>query len=228
MSKLRPILFNTEMVQAILEDRKRQTRRVAKLNGCKSFDVPSDWDKEAIDHWTGGKCPFGKIGNVLWVRETWNKSDSKYYFKASPETLPEYILNNHWGVDDCIWKPSIHMPFEACRLFLEITNIRVERLHEISENDAIKEGLISLDYKGHPSYTHNKDKHPNGFGSATGCFSHLWQSVYGAESWNANPWVWVIEFKQIPKPIALLAPIGENPPIDSSTHDQSHETTEGV
>ena len=189
---MKPILFNTDMVQAILENRKTQTRRIVKLNGCKSFDVPSDWDKEAIDHWTGGKCPYGQVGDVLWVRETW-KWD---IFTGGYFALYRADYSTNFGAK---WKPSIHMPFEACRLFLEITNIRVERLQEISENDAIKEGLIFLDYKGHSSYTHNRDTYPNGFGTATGCFSHLWQSVYGAESWQSKPWVWVIEFKRISK-----------------------------
>jgi hypothetical protein len=168
---MKPILFNTDMVQAILENRKTQTRRIVKLNGCKSFDVPSDWDKEAIDHWTGGKCPYGQVGDVLWVRETW-KWD---IFTGGYFALYRADYSTNFGAK---WKPSIHMPFEACRLFLKITNIRVERLQEITCKDVLAEGMDS----GHDS-----------------SFITLWQSINGAKSWDSNPWVWVIEFKRISK-----------------------------
>jgi hypothetical protein len=213
------------MVQAILEDRKRQTRRVVKGH-VKMFDYIAATDIP---------CPFGKVGDVLWVRETFFDSDNYKY-------VPLFVARNRYlfkADDDFIgdhkWKPSIHMPFEACRLFLEIANIRVERLQDISENDSKNEGIQEFTKDG-VGFKYGLDGWH--WSSSTGkpfmcynrkiAFGELWQSINGAESWNSNPWVWVIEFKQIPKPIALLAPTHENLQADSSTHDQSHETTEGV
>lgn len=225
MSKLRPILFNTEMVQAIMEDRKRQTRRILKGKTCHFVKVQTDNLGTAIPYVRGAgsqwwaepyiQCPYGKVGDVLWVREThlWvsrdhahdllegNQDGIQWVYKTSVHEDWFQYAKEKYGYK---WKPSIHMPFEACRLFLEITNIRVERLQEISNSDAVSEGIKSVDHGVHwKNYEKNEIScfiHPKF------SFASLWQSVYGAESWDANWWVWVIEFKQIPKPITLLTP----------------------
>ena len=195
--KLRPILFSTPMVQALLEGRKTQTRRVLKMKGCKSFMPPPDWGKDAVQHWTKGYYPYGKIGDVLWVRETFNtvldretKEFLRYGFKATDTFVK------------AVWKPSIHMPFEAARIFLEITDVRVERLQDISNDDAIAEGIAEQDHellpKGWKDYMDDHIGVP--FTSPKGSFKSLWKSINGLDSWDANPWVWVIEFKRINKP----------------------------
>lgn len=190
MKNRKPILFNTEMVQAILEGRKTQTRRVVKSRheSGEYLIVRQKEDGQLLEIQSldfNGKncnknvtCPFGKVGDVLWVRETFkiSKKGERYQYLATDE--------NHSDKQQK-WKPSIHMPFEACRLFLQITNIRIERLQDIGDADAANEGCI---------YGRGASVDP---AVGNNIFINLWQSVYGAESWNANPWVWVIEFKQI-------------------------------
>lgn len=144
-----PILFSTIMVQANLEDRKRMTRRIFKAMPISALDETKkiwfdggEWIAENQD---GGcyqrpiVCPYGKPGDLLWVRETWRKSDFPehdgiFEFKASMDAP-----NADWNKG--IWKPSIHMPKAAARIWLQIEEIRVERLNEISEEDAIDEGI---------------------------------------------------------------------------------------
>ncbi|CUY57733.1 hypothetical protein LL394_001059 [Serratia marcescens] len=191
--KERPVIFNGEMVRAILDGRKTQTRRIAKADNS--------------NHLLG--CPFGQVGDRLWVRETfavlgnedgcpidWNgnliKGDEKQaarIYKASCWQEPgNYGL---WSIPDRetqyegTWRPSIHMPRWASRIMLEITAVRVERLNDISEEDAKAEGVKAGVCPGHEHMMHQV------------AFSELWQSIYGEESWRANPWVWVIEFKQV-------------------------------
>ena len=159
----------------------------------------------------GQRCPYGQVGDVLWVRESclWvmldhahdllegAKDRTQWVYKASVHSDFIKYAKERYGYK---WKPSIHMPKDACRIFLEITNIRVERLNDIKILDALREGMISMEYKGYPSWTHNIEKYPNGFSTPIGCFSHLWNSINGPETWEVNPWVWVIEFKRIEKP----------------------------
>ncbi len=189
--KEHPILFSTPMVQAILEGRKTQTRRIVKgfvpdfLNDIVGGPV---WALEQYDI----RFPYGKVGDVLWVRE----SSATTYAQAGPR-----IIRKVWyKADDPIipenvkfkWKPSIHMPRSSCRLRLEIANIRVERLQEISVGDAIAEGIEGNgDPYGFKSYL------DGGTGAAVYSYKTLWQSINGKESWEENPWVWVIEFKRI-------------------------------
>lgn len=198
-----PILFSTPMVQAILEGRKTQTRRLVKpqpktdpQTGDRLIDKGpfgqevQPWDEYIAFHKGGGSfCKYGKVGDVLWVRETWTQNGLKYYrFKAdykkgeglfTSESVPEKYRNK--------WKPGIHMPKEAARIFLEITNVRVERLHDIQKSDIYSEGAMS-------------QQHIDQGSNAFTVWSNLWQSINGPESWEANPWVWVIEFKRIEKP----------------------------
>lgn len=188
--KERPILFNSSMVKAILAGTKTQTRRIVKPQ-------PDVVHENIVAHFTPddqklgriGKvitCPFGQVGDQLYVRETW----------LQPCLEPLIYRADDWAkklVEDCKlnpympqlkWTPSIHMPRWASRIQLEITNIRVERLNDISEQDALDEG-----YPFQAATTT----------SIIDWFREIWESINGAGSWNANPWVWVIEFKVIKK-----------------------------
>lgn len=198
--KERPILFSGPMVRAILEGRKTQTRRVVKpqphpdatLQGiiprpnadraCASF---AHVDERGVhSHSLKVQCPFGRGGDRLWVRETWAPCS---VFEPSEETGSIHRAGP-WrnGLEPSVkWRPSIHMPRWASRITLEITDVRVERLQDISEADAKAEGVnesIVL---------------PGDRGSFVASFGYLWESIHGAGSWCVNPWVWVIEFERV-------------------------------
>lgn len=223
--KEKPILFSTPMVEALLAGRKTKTRRASNLG--KVNESPDVWRYmgelsipgeehsgihgfETYDNYILDiECPYGKVGDVLWVRETWfpTRFDYKKLLSLGDKSHIKYKAGgNYCPKRDCVgrsWKPSIHMPKEAARIFLEITDIRVERLQDISEEDAKAEGVLyygedSGDYK---NYLYN-DKHGDDWGVLTAIesFQTLWQSINGIESWDLNPWVWVIEFMKIPKP----------------------------
>ncbi len=211
--KERGIIFNAEMVRAILDGRKTQTRIPAafkvreegynlNFSGLKSGfycnGVPSSgfvlrsmgagcWnDKTYPLH-----CPLGKIGDRLWVRETWQCglcTESTFAYKATHKPSD---LEEGWN-EKIKWRPSSQMPRWASRILLEITSVRVERLQDISQADAIAEGAppsppsidaVSREY-GFPDFSRS-------------WFGQTWWHIYGKENWQANPWVWVIEFKQI-------------------------------
>lgn len=157
--KERPVIFNGEMVRAIIDGRKTQTRRIAKADNS--------------NHLLG--CPFGQVGDRLWVRETFGDCGNRLVYRADSNDGAACKVKR--------WVPSIHMPRDACHLVLEITAVRVERLNDISEEDARAEGApTELCIIG--------EKHYMGFRT-------LWKSIYGVDSWNANPWVWVIEFRRV-------------------------------
>lgn len=212
--KERPILFKGEMVRAILEGRKTQTRRIVKLRNRET--IGAFWDHGAYEpffsmapsqSWVfrykgsdrsmmaalgspSWKCPYGIPGDRLWVRETWNPEPSKPW-KASYRASWRDELPPEEG-----WKPSIHMPRWASRINLEVTGVRVERLKEITEADAKLEGVDSSPFwKINEGICHRRslDRRPK----AIQRFHELWQSINGLESWNANPWVWVVEFRKI-------------------------------
>ena len=204
--KARPILFNTDMVKAILAGQKTQTRREAKnivaaprfRSGWKAVraDGKAAVSTDAPAGLLGEACPFGQPGDLLYVREAWqgpllpmekaeeywHHGDEKYEspeyceYAADGGPRPEYI--------DCdenlrhVWRPSIHMPRWASRLTLEITDVRVERLQDIDRGDCMAEGCPF------PNMAVN---------DPIGWFSGLWGSIYS--NWDANPWVWVVEFK---------------------------------
>lgn len=241
----RGMIFNAEMVRAILDGRKTQTRRVMKVqpesnqlglllitDSTKHSDIGKyHWaESNATGNHVRSKlfsCPFGAVGERIWVRETWatlGNEDGCYVdwednlckgdersaariYRASCEQRPgDYGL---WSIpDDAYWKPhtkehkfegawrpSIHMPRWASRITLEITDVRVERLNTISEEDARAEGIIDGGCLncGEPEPCGCANPEPD----ATDAFAYLWQSIYGQESWNANPWVWVISFERI-------------------------------
>lgn len=196
--KERPVIFNGEMVRAILDGRKTQTRRVMKPQPEPCYRGGHWWPsntfktmlhiEEQMQNGAGGwgglagdACPFGQVGDRLWVRETWAEAgasapDLTLYRSNYPAHVPAGYENVP-EAEDIRWRPSIHMPRWASRITLEITGVRVERLQDISEADAIAEGGT---------------KHFN-----IDWFGPLWASIYGVDSWNANPWVWVIEFRRV-------------------------------
>lgn len=210
MSKLRPILFSTEMVRAILDGRKTQTRRVCRhqhWSHSELVDVNVNGITQKVDR--NVSCPYGQPGDILWVRETWcyvmlfhahdllegSRDSNLYVYKTSfHEDWMEYAKEKY-GYK---WKPSIHMPFAAARIFLRVKNVRVERLQDISERDAVAEGIMNvyIHYYVGDKFVIPKDNPINSFRS-------LWQSINGSESWEANPWVWVVEFEPISKEEAM-------------------------
>ena len=212
----RPILFSTPMVQAILDGRKTQTRRgITQRNsdlGTASWE-DLNFEKAYPDRFPGSKNQYLKVphktddtthrvhskisvGEILWVRETFQPvahPELKYRYKA-----------DHLNPKSVFWKPSIFMPKEACRIFLEVTNVRVERLQDISENDSRKEGIV-MRISGVPPYDefYQISKNPNLYSTAKLAFKSLWQSINGKESWGQNPWVWVYDFKRVEKPLGF-------------------------
>ena len=190
--KERGMIFNAEMVRAILGGRKTQTRRIVKPQPdedglAKIIDGPWVDTSERVY-----RCPFGAVGDRIWVREAWaeaggNAPELQLYRANYPEHVPSHYENLK-PVREIRWTPSIHMPRWASRITLEITNVRVERLNSISEEGARAEGCAG----GHdsiPNYHYSATPHEH--------FRHVWISIYGEESWESNPWVWVIEFRRV-------------------------------
>lgn len=218
-SQFKPILFSTDMVEAITSGNKIQTRRIIKE--AKGWDI--NWKvvpikEEHLDGlqryeircgtqyhlpWFKAKC---NVGDILWVRETWRKTTwlhpgdefYGYVYKASENGREWESCDESW-----IWKPSIFMPKEACRLFLEVTDVRAERLQDIKYEDAIAEGAkpclneLSMDDRCHnynnPSTARFPLVHVVGY-------KNIWGKINGQKSWEENPYVWVITFKIVECP----------------------------
>lgn len=239
----RGMIFNAEMVRAVLDGSKTQTRRIIQspaknmqATGQKVIDYREPGDKWYGEHvfsmrnqsgtWCDytkeqflAKCPFGAVGDRLWVRETWMPdaprdgtwADVEFYgCKGSPLSMiperyrkPEHCIHRaSWEGSEMVgWTPSMHMPRWASRITLEITSVRVERLNGISEEDAAAEGVGSAVWfagKGVPEEQWTSlGEHGAYRASHINSFATLWESIYGADSWQANPWVWVIEFKRV-------------------------------
>ena len=185
--KERGMIFNDEMVRAILGGNKTQTRRIVE----EKF-----YGRAVAAELLAKHCPYGQPGDRIWVRETY-----RVHGKATDVATLVYraSVRNSWTeqthrvpVEVCNkpvsekWTPSIHMPRWASRILLEITDVRVERLHDMSEADAKAEGATPATYKITPS----EAVYRVGFGD-------IWRGIYGQENWLSNPWVWVIEFKRI-------------------------------
>jgi hypothetical protein len=234
MKRERPILYSTLMIQAKLEGRKTQTRRIIKesFNGCLTNGGPHPCPNDPVVIYPGevyesfchpgesitvdypevralfhcstldaeAKCPYGKPGDILWAREShalvYDRADqfSHYAYKADGDPLHEGLK----------WRPSIHMPKDAARIYDEIVSIRVERLQDISEQDAIAEGIdVFLQCRNDDNlcfFHPNKDIPLPGIDN--GCipvdvYRSLWESINGPGSWDLNPWVWVIETKTL-------------------------------
>lgn len=186
----KPILFSTPMVQAILAGKKTQTRRVVKgVKDSTGWLIPLQGESEFGLSYADGaptthKCPYGEVGDLLWVRETfaYGKFETIPYLRHSFKATPcEGVVDK--------WKPSIFMPRHFSRITLEITDIRVEKLCDISESDSKAEGC--QDYK------EKFNIEPSGsiMWYARTAYAQLWDSINGKESFRQNPWVWVIEFK---------------------------------
>jgi hypothetical protein len=238
--KERPILFQTEMVKAILEGRKTQTRRTKGLDEINRD--PNHWSrigdprKNTVRFWDSRKesnpnplaihygfrepygllhyvkSPYGKPGDLLWVRESWTEAgrfESDFYANSEVNayrTKDAYFFPNwkqldtsHWNWDKLKWKPSIHMPKDSARIWLIIEDIRVERVQEINEKDAKDEGVKYIESnnffeRGYKNYLTRDLDDPN-YCRAVNSFKTLWISINGQNSFDSNPWVWVIQFR---------------------------------
>jgi hypothetical protein len=215
--KERPILFSAPMVIAIREKRKTQTRRIVKLDrghfvcdrtsrfitACEMKDGVGPWwhphgghpgeplPQDRIE----SACPHGKPGDRLWVRETWN-SDwcDKTIYRADGGSAREAGY-----ASEPRWRPSIHMPRRASRITLEITDVRVERLRDISEEDAEDEGAQPYDPTAYFTSAQMGGRENLSDWEFRAGFAELWNSINGINSWDQNPWVWAITFKDISK-----------------------------
>ena len=190
---MKPILFNAQMVRAILEGRKTVTRRAVKF--------PRGWNPKFTGYIPDGAVLYGsnnipaakapvQVGDVLWVRETWSRMETgQYLYKADNEKPISYLG----------WRPSIHMPREAARIFLRVTDVRVERLQDITPDQIDAEGCKEWAYSATTG-----ELLPSG----PSWFKIAWDNTVKAKnmstySWDANPWVWVIEFERINKEEAV-------------------------
>lgn len=205
----KPILFSTPMVQAILEGRKTQTRRTIKPqptimsdNNHFNFDKEYYLTREELI----AKSKIQK-GDVLWVRETWFPTRFDYknclQYGYSRKHVIKYKADGNYDPNtDCVgrsWKPSIHMPKIACRIFLKVTDVRVESLQDISEDAIVSEGIF-IDENDLPALRSKWTPELVMSRALKKEWKSLWHSINGKESWDANPWVWVYEFEQIDKP----------------------------
>lgn len=204
--KERPILFSGPMVRAILSGQKTVTRRVMKpqpqkapvdvVDGVPSWDSPTNYAGEVQMNTQHGKpCPYGKPGDRLWVREAWAQINVA---QAPGETWVVYRECDNRTDYGGPWKPSIHMRRRDSRILLEVTDVRVERVQDITEDQAEAEGVEGCI----PSCPGPYDEHGNPECDCMNLtyvqsFQALWESINGRKSWDANPWVGVVEFKRI-------------------------------
>jgi hypothetical protein len=229
--KFIPILFSTDMVNAILEGRKTQTRRTNRLNEINknpenwklltTFDNPDDNNsalytrdeklilgfKSLSDVYLDILCPFGKKGDILWVRESfytasnYNHWNPRLLINCNVEIFYKADIQNSsikQPLNRGKKRPSIHMPKEACRIFLRVTSVKVERLNDISRIDAIAEGVDFVHGVSTKIYYNYESLE---FGcTPKESFLTLWEKINGNESVNSNPYVWAIEFEKIDKP----------------------------
>ena len=196
--KERPILFSAPMVRAILAGTKTQTRRVAKLTASGHVKEPGGHRRwHPADPDAAHACPYGQPGDRLWVRETWAYGIHAMAAKRDEDGPFVYAADGTTQGRLCDrWRQSIHMPRWASRITLEITSVRVERLHDISEADAIAEGCIQNPngyYQGGPHKVIGLKQ----MATAVRAYRDLWESINGPSSWDANPWIWVVEFRRV-------------------------------
>ena len=218
--KARPILFSGPMIRALLSGAKTQTRRVVKLQPEDVFahevasysqatgatvhypkDATATVFSDGLWYSLGPSaagpiaCPYGQPGDVLWVRETWSRAklypaSHEMFYRADGDVLGRQLSLSYVEREKC-WRPSIHMPRWASRLTLRITDVRVERVQEISEDDAIAEGVDTItmaDVARQAAWSRRQD------------FSRLWDSINGQRagcSWADNPWCWCLTFDVI-------------------------------
>jgi hypothetical protein len=207
----RPILFSGAMVRAILARTKTQTRRIIKLpkgaeldgitkNECPPIEVFCSRPNQPTGAIRFG-CPYGAPGDRLWVRETWAipddlgpASDVAYRADMPPDAESDERWARRVMQPAARWRPSIHMPRAFSRITLEITDVRVERLQSISDDDALAEG-IRFDGKWFDGGPHPIKGTPKAMPSAVSAFESLWDSINAKRAaWSSNPWVWVVAF----------------------------------
>lgn len=231
---IKPILFNTEMVRAILDGRKTCTRRLVRFLSGENPQW-TGYIRDGLMLYNGKnepcvrKAPY-QPGDVLYIRETWTEECEKYYYRADYDS--DYLdpcetlsggypasCRNHPGCDGCMatstrihWRPSIHMPKEAARIWLKVTDVKVERLQEMKPVDVIKEGAYPDCWDCLNTYEESGSQCC--YGTEEQCsqcdgvmmeWEKLWNSTIKKTdldrySWDANPWVWVIEFERCKKP----------------------------
>ena len=193
MSVERPILFSAPMVRALLAGTKTQTRRKYKPRMPAPYEVVDEgpdgkpWPfyehPETMTNYEPVPCPYGVPGDRLWVRETFFEIPDGVFYRATDPTWDEERENTRVK-----WKPSIFMRRRQSRLTLEVTDVRVERVQDISAADAVAEGVL------------------HGFGEGVAAnvpralYRELWGEINGADSWAANPWVWVVSFRRAATP----------------------------
>ena len=216
----RPMLFSTPMVQALLNGTKTQTRRLVKFpsdyyggevypNGTwgLKYETKDDCGSEIIKR----VYPKFNIGDIIWVRETYcdglivdrgGNETPKILYKATYNN--EFEIYDHDGeLMEIKWKPSLFMPKEACRLWLKVTNVRAEKLNEITETDAVNEGVgrrivktsIGQTYIGYENYNKMQADDVHYYRNPAFSFESLWEKINGKGSWNINPWVFVYDFE---------------------------------
>ena len=175
-----PMLFSTDMVQAIMSDTKLETRRTRGLDKI-------------------------NVGDVIWVRETFfDATDFQDALFKDKSTIIYKADETFIGRRK--WKPSLFMPKTACRNFLKVVSVHVERLQDIDEQGAINEGVLfdviipNINYRAYRDYTNKTD----GFVDAKSSYKSLWQKINGTDSWNKNPFVWVYKFERTEKPLDFI------------------------
>jgi hypothetical protein len=200
--KEHPILFSAPMVRALLDGSKTQTRRVVKpqpeaehggepywfVGGYRAWRARGCTDSIRSGSHNEIACPYGKPADRLWVRETHMDLGACYLYRADAAAEQERAI----VAPRQPWRPAIHMPRAASRITLEITGVRVERLQDISPEDCWAEGIQEMRDAG--------DENGELRGSVRQDYQALWESINGPGSWDANPWVWVVEFKRLEQP----------------------------
>ena len=229
-----PILFQGELIRANLEGRKTQTRSGKKLDYINECNVCWRYDgietkgntythvfarlnkDDSVLFFEKINSPYGKPGDLLWVRETWRKVEQTISIPTPSNSLDhpltgsyiDYKANWSKGItshpkNKGIWKPSIHMPKTAARIWLMVEEIGMERVHDISKEDAIAEGVRYIQSenifnKGYFNYLRQDLDEPN-FNSPISSFNSLWVLINGEASFEANPWVWVVKYRVLSK-----------------------------
>jgi hypothetical protein len=223
----RPILFSAPMVLALLAGTKTQTRRAITRQPGRVCDAEASnygqllWPK-SNGRWSPdpNPCPYGQPGDSLWVRETWAGADGMAGIGSDGKDPPQVVAYRadqtargfrdvdleafdadttgwNWGWFDGRWRPSIFMPRWASRITLEVTDVRVQRVQDISEADAIAEGITGPHNVGYPAYRVPEDSKPR-YSRAAAAYEVLWDSINGKRpgcSWEADPWVWAVSFR---------------------------------
>ena len=214
-AKFVPFFFSTLMVKSLIKGTKIKTRRIVDIqdHSLDYMGVVTGWEKKNGTIAFGKKehkeiCqiikPKAKIGDVIWVRETFNTNynNTGFIYKADFENPAK---------NKQFWKPSLFMTKKACRLFLKIIDVKIERLKNISEEDAEFEGVNVIDYNCYENYMVNKDWFYNSMNQKSfhmiedpiGSFASLWTKINGLDSWGKNPYVWVYTFKIVECPLGF-------------------------